>query len=64
MSIRNGAYQKEDSTYRSEFFDILNEFEKRLAYASANTSLQARPDYNKITDFIMSVNERVVRDDY
>ena len=64
MSIRNGAYQKEDSTYRSEFFDILNEFEKRLAYASANTSLQARPDYNKITDFVMSVNERVVRDDY
>ena len=32
MSIRGGAYQKEDGTYRKEFFDLLNEYEKRMKY--------------------------------
>ena len=33
MSIRSGAFQLEDGTYRQEFFDMVNEFEKRLSYA-------------------------------
>lgn len=64
MSIRNGKYQKEDGTFRSEFFDMVTEYENRLKYAKENTSLPSNPDYNKIEEFVMSVNERVVNGDY
>ena len=56
MSIRGGAYQKEDGTYRKEFFDLLNEYEKRMKYAEENTSLPASPDMKKIEEFVEEVN--------
>jgi len=64
MDIRNGKFQKEDSTYREEFFEMLNEYEKKLQYAKNNTSLQPNPDYKRINEFMMDVNEKVVRGDY
>lgn len=62
-AIRRGDYQKEDSTFRDEFYDLLAEYEKRLHYAAENTSLPDEPDYNRVQEFVMSVNERVVRDE-
>ena len=38
-----------------------DEFEKKLEYARANTSLGENPDYKAINEFVMSVNERVVK---
>lgn len=64
MSIRNGAYQKEDGTFRTEFFDMVTDYENRLKYAQENTSLPSNPDYKKIEEFVMSVNERVIYDKY
>ena len=61
MSIRNGDYQKEDGSFRSEFFEMIDECEKRLEYDAKNTSLPDHPDYNKINDFVMDVNERIIR---
>ncbi len=61
MEIRNGKYITEDNQIRAEFFDLVNELEKRLDYAKENTSLPDLPDYNAINDFVMSVNERIVR---
>lgn len=61
MEIRNGKYITEENQIRSEFFDLVNELEKRLDYAKENTSLPDLPDYKKIEEFKMSVNERVVR---
>ena len=60
-TIRRGDYQKEDSTFRDEFYDLLAEYEKRLHYAAENTSLPDEPDYDRVQEFVMSVNERVVR---
>lgn len=60
MSIRNGKYQKEDGTYRTEFFDIISDLEDRLAYAAENTSLPEKPDIKRIEEFVISVNERVL----
>ena len=56
-----GEYQKEDGTFREEFYEMLSGYEKRLTYASANTSLPEDPDKKTIEEFVMSVNERVVR---
>lgn len=58
MGIRYGKYQQEDGTYRQEFFDMVNEFEKRMAYAKENTSLPKHPDMKRIEEFVMDVNRR------
>jgi len=59
-SIRGGKYANDDGTYQNEFFELVGEYEKRLEYAVKNTSLPNAPDYKKIEDFVMSVNEMVV----
>lgn len=61
MEIRNGKYITDDNKICSEFYDLVNELEKRLEYAKNNTSLPDSPDYKKINEFKMSVNERIVR---
>lgn len=60
MSIRNGAYQNEDSTYKPEFFEMIEDLKKRLDYAKENTSLPAHPDMKKVEEFVMSVNRRAL----
>lgn len=58
MSVRNGAYQNEDGTYKPEFFTMINEFEERLNYAKNNTSLPDHPNQKLVEEFVMSVNRR------
>lgn len=41
---------------------MVNDYEKRLEYAKANIGLPDNPDYKRINEFVMSVNERVVRE--
>lgn len=57
MSIRNGEFQNEDGTFRTEFYQMVDEFEKRMDYAKANTSLPEKPDYKRIEEFVVFVNE-------
>lgn len=45
----------------AEFFEMVDEYERRLDYAVKNTDLPEQPDYKAIEEFVMSVNERVVR---
>lgn len=61
MEIRNGKYITEDNQIRAEFFDLVNELEKRIDYAAENTSLPDLPEYKRIDEFKASVNERIVR---
>lgn len=63
MSIRNGEYLDSNRQPLSEFYDLLNEYEKRFDYAKKNTSLPNVPDYKKIEEFKMYVNEKIVRGD-
>ena len=61
MDIRNGKYLDDNRQPIPEFFEIVDNFEKRLNYAKQNTDLPDNPDYKKIKDFTMSVNERIVK---
>ncbi len=61
MSIRNGEFLDENRQPTSEFYDLLNEYEKRFEYAKANTSLPEVPNYKRINEFKMYVNEKIVR---
>ena len=56
MSIRNGEFMLADGTYRPEFFEMVNDLEKRVEYAKENTSLPEKPNMKKIEEFVMSVN--------
>lgn len=58
LAIRNGAYQKEDGSFRSEFFDMVNEYEQRVQYAKENTSLPETPNYKKVEELVMDVNKK------
>ena len=62
MEIRNGKYQKEDGSYDPVFFEMIDEMERRLQYAAQNTVLPDKPDYKQIEEFVISVNERRLRD--
>lgn len=63
MDIRAGKYQKEDGTFQDSFYGMISEFEKRLQYAADNTDLPQEPDMKKVQDLVMTINERVVRDE-
>ena len=62
LSIRNGAFQNEDGTYRPEFFELVSDYEKRLSYAKQNTSLPQSPDMKRIEEFVVTVNRRSLGD--
>lgn len=61
MEIRNGKFLDKDSHPVPEFYDLVSDYEKRLKYAAENSSLPDKPDYDAINNFLMSVNERVVK---
>jgi hypothetical protein len=60
LSIRYGKFLDENGHPIEGFYDIINEFEKRMNYAAENTSLPDKPNHKKIKEFQMSVNERIV----
>jgi len=64
LSIRNGQYMNDDGTYKYEFFELVNEYEKRLDYAVDHSSLPTQPNQKHIEDFVVSVNKRVVFGEY
>lgn len=61
MDIRNGKYLDSNNQPTNEFFEMVDEFEKKLEYAKQNTSLPDKPNYKAINDFVISVNERIVK---
>lgn len=63
MDIRNGKYLDANKQPIPEFFEMVDDYEKRLDYAKENTSLPAGPNITKIKEFVASVNERIIKDE-
>lgn len=61
LSIRNGEFQLPDGTYRSEFFDLLNDLKKQCKDAEKHTSLPKEPNVKEIEDFTMYMNETMLK---
>ena len=61
MSIRHGEYQREDGTYRQEFFDMVSDLEKRMQYAKEHTVLPPKPNYKRIEEFVLYVNSEAIK---
>ena len=57
LSIRNGKY-----TY-DEIFEIVDEYEGKFKYAADNTSLPSKPNFNKVEQLVIAINESRLRND-
>ncbi len=60
MSIRNGAFLTENDEVLPEFFEMVDELEKRLEYAKEHTNLPKKPNDKAINDLLAAVNEKIV----
>lgn len=63
MDIRSGKYLKADGTFHESFYEMLADYEKKLHYAAENTDLPDEPDMKAVQELVMTINERVVRDE-
>lgn len=63
MDIRNGKFLDSNRQPTAEFYEIVNDYEKKLEYAKQNTNLPDNPNYKAINEFVASVNERVIKDE-
>lgn len=63
MDIRNGKYLDDNRQPIPEFFDIVSDLESKLEAAKKTTDLPDNPNYQKINEFVASVNERVVQNE-
>lgn len=61
MDIRNGKYLDDNRQPIPEFYEMVDDYEKKLEYAKQNTNLPDNPNYKEINEFVASVNERVVK---
>ena len=61
MDIRNGKYIDNNKQPIPEFYEMVDEYEKKLDYAKNHTNLPDNPNYKQINEFVASVNERVVK---
>ena len=60
MAIRSGEFQKEDGTYKTDFFELINELETKLDYAKRNTSLPEHPNMKKIEQLVTDCNMKTI----
>lgn len=60
MEIRNGKYITENNDVLPEFFEMVDEYEKRLQRSLVETSLPDKPDYKKIRELVMDINMKVI----
>lgn len=63
MDIRNGKYLDENQQPTPEFYEMIDEYEKKYQYAKEHTELPPKPNYKAINDFVQSVNERVIKNE-
>jgi predicted nucleotidyltransferase len=60
MSIRNGYFMNEDGTYKKEFFDIIDDYDKQLEHLLSVSTLPERPDMEKINQLVMNINKQTL----
>lgn len=61
LAIRHGKYQDEEDKPIPEFYELMNELQKRLDYASEHTNLPVEPDIKHIEEFKLDIISDVVR---
>lgn len=60
LAIRRGEYMLPDRTFSAEFYEMLEEYERRLDEAAARTTLPDNPDMSAVESFVERVNRYAV----
>lgn len=60
LSIRKGEYMQPDGTFSPEFYEILEEYERRLDEAAKKTRLPDNPDMGKVECFVEKINKYAI----
>lgn len=55
--IRHGKYRLEDGGYSKEFFELTADLDAKLKYAADHTVLPSKPNFDKINELVISLNE-------
>lgn len=63
LDIRKGKYMNEDGSYRNEFFEWVNELDKKLKYAKKHTCIPQKPNMKKIEELVMYINKKVINNE-
>lgn len=64
LQIRQGDFQKEDHTFKDEFYEILGHYERELERATKESKLPDNPDMEKVAEFVEYVNHKAIEGDY
>lgn len=60
LAIRRGDYMLADGTFSPVFYEMLEEYERRLDEAAAKTGLPDNPDMGEVERFVERVNRYAV----
>lgn len=61
MDIRNGKYLDAENHPTDDFYELVDELEKRMSYDKNNTDLPDKVDMEKVFEFVSSVNYGVIQ---
>ena len=60
LAIRRGDFMEADGSYSPAFFEMLDEYERKLEEAAKNTKLPDNPDMEKVEKFVERINRYAV----
>ena len=60
LAIRRGDYMQADGSFSPAFYEMLDEYERKLDEAAAKTKLPDNPDMEKVEKFVERINRFVV----
>ena len=60
LAIRHGEFMKEDGNFSEDFYELLEEYERKLDEAAARTRLPDNPDMEKVEKFAERINRYAV----
>ena len=61
MDIRNGKYLDDNKQPIPEFYEMVEEYEKRMEYAKENTSLPETPNEKEAEELLIHLNEMALQ---
>lgn len=64
LAIRRGEYMLSDGTFSAGFYEMLEEYERKLDEAAARTKLPDNPDMSAVESFVEHVNRYAVTGEF
>ena len=64
MDIRNGKYLDDNEQPTREFYDMVDELERKMNYLKEHSDLPDNPDYKRINKFLAKANWSVLNGNY